>query len=310
MQCPSCHELAPQGAKWCEACGSDLSASGGRICTACGAQEVSDDDYCMACGHKQPSERDHQFFTDADINAVSDRGKRHHHNEDAVAIGSLSNGGAVLVVCDGVSSTPGSDLVSLGAVIAARNSLVSGLNSADDAIQVAALLLTAASEAQTHAASTPPGRRRTKTDTAGPPSATFVAAIARPSSSGSIDLSVGWLGDSRAYWLDGDQSLLLTTDHAIKGSLSRWIGADAPDTEPETAQVSVPSGGQLVVCSDGLWRYAETPAEMAALVDGFNSKDPSNLAESLVQFANESGGHDNISVAVWPVKQKMETATI
>jgi hypothetical protein len=179
MKCPSCAELAPEGAAWCEACGSDLSTTGGRTCASCGEQEVSDDDYCMACGHKQPSARDHQFFADGEINAVSDRGKRHHHNEDAVAIGSVSSGGAVLVVCDGVSSTPGSDEVSLGAVIAARNSLVSGLSSgSNDANQIAALLDVAAQAAQGHAANTPPGKRRSKANTAGPPSATFVAGVA------------------------------------------------------------------------------------------------------------------------------------
>lgn len=304
MICPTCAEPAPSGATWCEACGSDLSADGARRCESCGEEEVSSDDYCMACGHKQPSERDHQVFLDGQVDAASDRGKRHHHNEDAVAIGALERGGAVAVVCDGVSSTPGSAVASIGAAIAARNVLVSGLSHGPAAGSehggIGALLVEAAQAAQDSATKAPPGKRRTKADTAGPPSATFVACVVLPSENGTVDVYTGWLGDSRAYWIDGSDSALLTSDHAIDGSLTRWIGADAPNPTPETVHHSFVAGGRLVVCSDGLWRYAETAAEMAALLTRLSPSE-TGIAERLAQFANESGGHDNISVAVWPV---------
>ncbi len=270
----------------------------------------------MACGHKQPSERDHQIFNDGPVAAVSDRGKRHHHNEDAVAIGALANGGAVAVICDGVSSTPGSALASISAAIAARNHLVTGLtntHTSQDPLtnsEVEALLVGAAEAAQDSAAKTPPGKRRSKADTAGPPSATFVATVALPTVNGSINLHTGWLGDSRAYWVNGEKSQLLTTDHEIGGSLSRWIGADAPNTTPEIVHHSMEEGGRVVVCSDGLWRYAETPIEMAEAVKRFDTEDGADLAESLVGFANDNGGHDNISVALWPVNLSTEAATV
>ena len=134
----------------------------------------------------------HPIFGDGQIDAASDRGKRHHHNEDAVAIGSLERGGAVAVVCDGVSSTPGSALASIGAAIAARNVLVSGLSHGPAAHQergaVEALLVQAAHSAQDSAANAPPGRRRTKADTAGPPSATFVACVVLPSENNTVDV--------------------------------------------------------------------------------------------------------------------------
>ena len=299
--CPNCSEAAPVGASWCEACGSDLSAAESVACISCGALEVSQDDYCMSCGHKQPSERDHQHFVDGPIVGASDRGKRHHHNEDAVAVGALAAGQVVAVVCDGVSSTPGSEHASLGAAIATRNRLVSGLNQGtSDPTELQALLVQAGADAQAHAAATPPGQRRTKADSGGPPSATFVACIALENGHGTIDLHVGWLGDSRAYWLDGPDSRLLTSDHALEGSLTRWIGADAPDPVPEVASATGSAGGRLLVCSDGLWRYAEEPAEMAALVERLERQNVPDIAEALITFANESGGHDNISVALWP----------
>lgn len=304
IQCPSCSEPAPAGALWCEACGSTMSATGPKPCVSCGSLEVSEDDYCMACGYKQPSERDHQYFSDGLVVAVSDRGRRHHHNEDAVAVGALSAGGVVIVVCDGVSSTPGSAVASMGAAIAARNVLITGVHQGSNTSEaVRTLLVDAGLAAQQKAAATAPGKRRTKADTAGPPSATLVACVALPALNGSVDIYAGWLGDSRAYWLDGEHSSLLTTDHAIEGSLSRWIGADAPDPVVETVHISANQGGRLLVCSDGLWRYADHPSDMAALVQRLQADRVEDLCEALVQFANDSGGHDNISVAIWPVDQ-------
>ena len=82
--------------------------------------------------------------------------------------------------------------------------------------------------------------------------------------------------------------------------MTRWIGADAPDPVPEVASTTGSAGGRLLVCSDGLWRYAEEPAEMAALVERLERQNVPDIAEALIAFANESGGHDNISVALWP----------
>ncbi len=92
--------------------------------------------------------------------------------------------------------------------------------------------------------------------------------------------------------------------------MSRWIGADAPDPVPETASSVGSHSGRLLVCSDGLWRYAPEPGEMAALIERLIGEGVQDLAEALVSFANESGGHDNISVALWPAEpSEMKGAT-
>lgn len=104
-------------------------------------------------------------------------------------------------------------------------------------------------------------------------------------------LIVGWVGDSRVYWVPDDRTnppARLTEDdswaaqmvaaglmneaeayaderaHAITG----WLGADAYDLEPHTVSFKPDRPGLVVVCTDGLWNYAESAAEMAAAVLG------------------------------------------
>ena len=76
---------------------------------------------------KAPSERDHYTEQPAPwVAACCDRGIRHHRNEDATAIAAEPEPGsrAVLVVCDGVSTSIDSDVASLAGARAARDLLV------------------------------------------------------------------------------------------------------------------------------------------------------------------------------------------
>jgi len=316
--------MSPSGSKWCEACGHDLNESPKLECTSCGEAAVEDDGYCHSCGHRQPVARDHWVVTDGDVVAVSDRGQRHHHNEDAVAAKSLPDGGAVVVVCDGVSSTPGSAEVSAAAAEAAAAVLVDGMTATpqkrgeagpdtDDALRSAVEAAQQAAIDATTVHGREPGSDGRYIE---PPSSTLVAAVAQ-SDDDRVAVSVAWLGDSRAYWLDRSGVHPLTADHEVNGALSRWLGADGGSHEPELAHFSflpepvdgegaTPAGelGMLLVCSDGLWRYfeAEVGEQADQLVGRLRSEGLNgvNLAEALVEFANQLGGHDNISVALWP----------
>jgi serine/threonine protein phosphatase PrpC len=59
--------------------------------------------------------------------------------------------------------------------------------------------------------------------------------------------------------------------------------------------------GWLLACSDGLWNYCSAPEDLAAVarrVGAGSGAEPLATASALVDWANEQGGHDNISVAL------------
>lgn len=296
MACPACGEAAPADANWCEACGADLEAAPSQPCVSCGQTDIAADGYCTSCGHKQPAERDHLELVEGAIVAVTDKGLRHHHNEDAVAIAEIDGGGAALVVCDGVSSTPGSADASSEAAGAALAILVEADIEAGADIEA---VLLAATEAARQATSASSGGE--PLSAAGPPSSTFVAALARPARDG-LEIDVAWLGDSRAYWIDAEEATQLTEDHELGGSLTRWLGADGDGLAPDGVHSTFTGSGLLVVCSDGLWRYADPAPELHALIRrliGEGANNDLSLAQQLVRHALDGGGHDNISVALW-----------
>ena len=313
--CPNCGQLSSPSASWCEACGQDLAADPKPICVSCGAAEVETDGYCHSCGHRQPEPRDHVEVSEEGLAAVSDRGQRHHHNEDAVAVARVGTETAILVVCDGVSSTPGSAQVSAVAATATANALADSLdadsNPAGSAVADEALYA-AVEAAQAAAFEDTTG---TEIDELNPPSTTLVVAVARVLGD-KVAVSVAWLGDSRAYWIDGEHAELLTTDHEIDGALTRWIGIDAAHHLPQTGhyEFALSDTADLVVCSDGMWRYfaSELGEPVNELMGRLKAAGLAglDLVGAMVEYANDQGGHDNISVAHWaPGSQHEASAT-
>jgi serine/threonine protein phosphatase PrpC len=75
------------------------------------------------------------------------------------------------------------------------------------------------------------------------------------------------------------------------------LGVDAPGQMPEVdvEGCDVATGEMLLLCSDGLWKYADEPAELAQLA---TAALPLDIARHMVTYANERGGSDNITAAV------------
>jgi serine/threonine protein phosphatase PrpC len=362
--CPSCQVPVGESEEYCEACGAELSPSvaapgtaeaaepGGTpagaaaempaadadltgtasTCPACGG-EVAEDGYCGTCGARAPKRRDH--FTEqpaAWVAAVCDRGLRHTRNEDAVALsaGAAQGSHAVLVVCDGVSSSTDSDLASLAAARAARDVLASshsrGMGAGISQIAAIVARLGAAADAASEAvlevtrnAEKAPASDIAPADLSlSAASCTFVAAVVEQG-----QLVVGSVGDSRAYWIpDVGEATALTLDDSFaqmqidagvpraeaesgpqSHAITRWLGTDAPDHEPATATMTLDEPGWLLVCSDGLWNYASPAQDLADLVRRTSNTptvgtQPLALAEALVSWAKAQGGQDNISAAL------------
>ncbi|MBA0049801.1 serine/threonine-protein phosphatase [Streptomyces sp. AJS327] len=321
---PTLVDLTGAGQGATESSGADIETleSGqpemlGPRCVACGTGAIDDDGYCEHCGHKQPAARDHMERQLPGVAAASDRGLRHHRNEDffAIAESQTADGdpATVAVVCDGVSSATRSDEASATACRTLRDSLCIALAEGTDAARAMRDAVLDAAEAVTALAAEGPNEPSKNS-----PACTVVSVLVSEGI-----LTVGWVGDSRAYWVPEDRAVAparLTEDdswaaqmvaaglmneaeayadrraHAITG----WLGADAYEVEPHTASFRLEDPGVVVVCTDGLWNYAESAEEMASAVPQDAAARPLHSAQHLVGYALDGGGHDNVTVAVVP----------
>lgn len=253
---------------------------------------------------RRPDERDHVEIDAGPAAGVSDRGLRHAKNEDAMAVVPLSSA-VVAVVCDGVSSSSRPEEASQAAADTAARVLAGRVQDGADA---AAATREAVEEAARAVEALSTGGTN-------PPACTYVSAVIDAES-----VTVGWLGDSRVYWVPADgladgmggeaaealtRPAVLTVDDSLGGPefvshlLTGWLGADALSTEPHVETFRPGGPGLVVVCSDGLWNYLRDPAELAAAVSE-RSGPPLQVAQGLVELALERGGHDNITVVVVP----------
>lgn len=327
--CPKCGAIAGEQHLYCEQCGVNLRwARNG--CVGCSSTDIGTDGFCQQCGLGQPAERDRselavELAAGPDRAAASaassvvlaagitDRGHRRKRNEDAMACEQvLRDTGVVVVavVCDGVASVERGDeasktgtRVGTDLLVRAAGDPAAGTEQLAEATDRAAR---AAGAAVTELAVPETSRNGTGADGDGAdqfaeytdaPSSTYVSAVVTADA-----VMVGWIGDSRAYWLaDGDPggSACLTRDHAIGGVLTRWLGAD---TEPDPeVRVYRPAGrGTVLLCSDGLWNYLPEPDELAAVALPDGRDQPLAAARRLTQRALDAGGRDNITVLLVP----------
>ena len=297
------------------------------ICPSC--QGIIDTGYCLRCGAAEGPLRDHfQQVPAVWLAGVSDRGIRHHRNEDALALAAdpVPCSYGVMVVCDGVSSSEASDIASMAAARAARDLLDERRRSASSRrAPSSSMLLQQAVESANDAVIRTTGDSETShTDdgaaaqippTSGAAACTFVAALIDQDA-----VTVANIGDSRAYWIGDDaDARLLTVDDSMAQvrmamgvdretaesepqahAITRWLGADAPDLMLTPRSFQVPGDGWLILCSDGLWNYASAPEHLLTLVQEAalaGIHEPRDLAAHLTRWACVQGGHDNITVA-------------
>ncbi len=254
---------------------------------------------------------------------LCDPGLRRNHNEDATALAEGDVGGehfSVLVVCDGVSSSTHAEQASTIASKVARDALAHFARSGDILREGSSSAVVAAIRAA-HVAVCTSG---IEFGSGPPPGTTIVAALVFRKS-----LTVGWVGDSRAYWVSAQGAELCTTDHSwvneavargevteaeamlspLAHALTRCLGpleTDATtikDVEPDVRTKALPGPGRLVLCTDGLWNYFPAAPAIAGLVQGAGKDaDAAAVARLLVCHALSQGGGDNVSVAVLDVK--------
>ncbi|MGN6531305.1 MAG: PP2C family protein-serine/threonine phosphatase [Ginsengibacter sp.] len=143
------------------------------------------------------------------------------------------------------------------------------------------------------------------------------------------------VGDTRIYLLRDHFLVKLSKDHSVVGFLeesgrlseeeamrhprrneiNKALGFEEDISSPEdfieTGESPFLPGDQLLLCSDGLTDMISSEVIMSILT---SEKDISSKARSLINAANEAGGHDNITVVLVindnPSKQKPEPVAV
>lgn len=251
-----------------------------------------------------------------DVACASHIGLRHETNQDAAALGIDGSGHhIVLVVADGVSSTEGAEECARVASHTARDYLTATMDQGLPINDDDTVTLFERTFQKTHEA---------VVSGSGPIGAcTLAAAVATHDR-----IVVGNIGDTRTYWFpdDGDpirlsiddsmaqaqMDLGLSREEAERGmgahAITKWIGASATDVAPRVMAYQPQQSGWLLVCSDGLWNHVPDAGDLARLMADLVSKahtddhghaSPAGVADGLIAHANNCGGHDNITVALW-----------
>jgi serine/threonine protein phosphatase PrpC len=138
---------------------------------------------------------------------------------------------------------------------------------------------------------------------------TITACILEPD-----EITLGHVGDTRAYHLRGSEMTRLTTDHSLVGRLVemgqlteeearnspqrsiiyRAMGTN-PEVEVDLYHKDLQPGDRLMVSSDGVWEYFES-GELQGLLSADLS--PADIASRLVDICLQRGADDNATLAV------------
>ena len=285
-------------------------------CPRCRASVAPGDRFCADCGARiaapdPPVPGSRAEAAGPGLAAATDPGVVYAHNQDAFVLSGGGDGGdgSIVVVGDGVSNSQTPELAAATAARVAHTILAT----ADGEVTSREATMREAIRQAHDAVCALPFDRQAALD---PPATTIVAAWLHADGA-----TLGWLGDSRAYLLAHGSGRLLTRDHSWMAmvlergemteaqarederahALLQCLGTTdfaraSPCPEPGIATVAR-AEGWLLLCSDGLWNYAETPtALIRAAGDGLNG-DAADLCARLVAFARGRGGHDNVTVA-------------
>lgn len=230
------------------------------------------------------------------VGAATDVGQVRDHNEDGYL---FDDNLGLIAVADGMGGHRGGEVASATALEALHTAL-SGSSGIREAIGVA-------NDTVFERSTTDEGLRGMGT--------TLTAGIFDRLGT----LTVGHVGDSRAYLLRDNELVRITTDHSLveelvaagelteeeaerdprRSMITRALGLE-PGVEVDLYPVELEAGDRVLLCSDGLTTMLHE-AEIAALLDG--EGDPDQAARALVVAANAAGGVDNITVLVVDVAE-------
>jgi protein phosphatase len=243
--------------------------------------------------------------------AVRDRGQRRSSNQDHAAAVALPGGYILLIVADGVGGAGGGETASEETV----NAFVATMW-ADEIADPGLALSKALDQANSRV------RQLQSTDTK-------LAHMATTLVSALIQGDDAWIvnvGDSRAYrcangtlepltqddsWIaEQVRSGAMTAEEAAKSPyqnvITRGVGVEENLKIERIVHQRLEVDDSILLCSDGLYRSVPGETIAATLAE---LEDADKASEKLVELANEAGGPDNISVALYRHRPPIFDAT-
>lgn len=282
----------------------DLSVRGALSCMACGEPVEPAWLCCENCGKvvTAPVRAERQELAPWGASATHP-GRIHAQNQDAIGL-RAGPWGMAFALADGVSTAWQSARAAELAVATVLDHLERPSSGPTDEHLRDAIL--AADQAIADMPYPDPA------DGLAEPQATVVAGLIAGD-----QLSFGWVGDSRLYVLGPNPRQITVDDSWLNQQLAAGMSLATAMASPDAhcitqclgmrddeacvhiGRLSLVPGERLLVCSDGLWNYMPSAEMLNEMVLRALAGDgPSKACEALVQFANEQGGHDNITVGL------------
>ncbi len=234
----------------------------------------------------------------------SDLGKARDINEDAIYLAEDDLGINVYILADGMGGYQGGDVASQLAVTAVRSYIMNNYEITfedDDDI----LKLVNGSIEYANMVVSEKAKSDKKLNQMG--STLEVVLIIKNKA------YIGHVGDSRVYLIRDRKIKKLTTDHSYiqklisDGKITKEESSKHPDknmitkaigteivVEAELVQLNLNKNDILIICSDGLTNLVKSNEILELVLDSFDE----DIAEKLINRANELGGTDNVSVIV------------
>jgi serine/threonine protein phosphatase PrpC len=226
---------------------------------------------------------------------LTDTGRRRRHNEDAYVVRP-----PIFAVADGMGGAQAGEIASR----LAAETLLREPGNGGGVERVTALMQAANRRVYDHA------HRKSSLSGMG---TTMTLALLEDGL-----VSIGHVGDSRAYLIRGGTMEQLTNDHSLvaelqrSGKLSpeeaeqhpqrsvitRALGTD-PDVDVDTYTVEPRPGDVFLLCSDGLTTMVGDEAILRIVEEHRHDLDAA--ARALVARANRGGGEDNITVVFFEI---------
>lgn len=235
------------------------------------------------------------------ISAKTHVGMVRSSNQDFYAAGDLTSEVSWAVVCDGMGGAKGGNIASESAVRVISEKLKSGFHIGMNDNSVKNLLISSVEAANMTIYSMAQGNEELSG------MGTTVVLVIRNFDT----LYIANVGDSRVYIASDSGIVQATMDHSVvqlmvdngeitpeeakdhpkKNVITRALGVDA-EVRIDYSQEQLDGNDTVLLCTDGLTNYVED----RVIWETCRTYDKYQIADKLVELANNGGGGDNITV--------------